>query len=336
MIRSITNMCPVVFRFSTLVCLLLVIAGCSSSGKSRAERAGRRRHPQFSQTRVAALDRRLTLAQVKALFGEPDAIRIRTFGSKTPKSWTVMLYKYRMGEHRDSGDVFRDNWLDFVKHEDTWRLFHFDIKTVFDDEAVPQYGELPHGFDVDLRDEELDANEAASFLLEQERLKRNKPKSDAAWEKVTMALDFCEKEDYETAVKLLLEALAITDTMEENDLIGTKEWCLLLMHPTLAMAYEKLGQYFLADLYVGCRLVSQLVEIKRSQESVPKQTLEDRKGQMGVLRQLFLWHARLLDKMDRGEEAREAKRQADAIRVQYGLEDNQLEEETPPQETKQR
>ena len=104
------------------------------------------------QETVAALDDGLTLAQIKTLFGEPDSIEIKLFGSETAYPWEGLVYRYRMGTDSDEDDFFRgffrDNRLVFEKYENTWRLHHFEIRTVFDDEEVPEYCALPHGFNV--------------------------------------------------------------------------------------------------------------------------------------------------------------------------------------------
>jgi len=109
-------------------------------------------HPEFSATRVEALREGITTKHVRLLFGPPDAIETRMYGTATPEPWAGLVYQYKMAR---SGDdlldeaailLLKTNEIIFSTSGEEAVVSYFNIRVTYPDARVPEYAQLPEGF----------------------------------------------------------------------------------------------------------------------------------------------------------------------------------------------
>ncbi len=109
-------------------------------------------HPEFSATRVEALREGLTTKHVRLLFGPPDAIVTRMYGTATPKPWEALVYQYKMASGRDdlldepAILLLKTNEIIFSTSGEEPVVNNFNLRVTYPDAQAPEYAQVPKGF----------------------------------------------------------------------------------------------------------------------------------------------------------------------------------------------
>ena len=112
-----------------LLCLLLIGSSCAPTFP----------HRTFTAARTAGIELGMSPEEVSGVFGEPDSIYARTFGEKTDRAWSGLVWEYYMDQDPTYLHCRRalTNSFVFLDEGAAPRLNHWRLESIDDGKRRP-------------------------------------------------------------------------------------------------------------------------------------------------------------------------------------------------------